>query len=87
MKGCYSLEKIITAEAVAAQLGVSVKTVRDWVYKRKIPFTRFPRRLCFDAGVVEGMLNKNANVAFGADPPNPEPIGQGGIFKGELKHG
>jgi len=87
MKSRYSLEKIVTAEALATRLGVSVKTVRDWVYKGKIPFTRFQRRLYFDAGVVEGMLNKNANVAFGADPPNPEPIGQGGREKGERCNG
>jgi excisionase family DNA binding protein len=83
----YSLQSLVTIDGLASSLGVSVKTVRDWVYKRKIPFTRFGRRIYFDAGVVEGILNKNAIGALGSDPPNPEPIGQGGREKGERCNG
>jgi excisionase family DNA binding protein len=62
----YSLDSVLTLEEVAAKLKVSVRTVRSWVYKRAIPFTRFQRRVYVDAGVVEELLARNATPALPA---------------------
>ena len=79
MKQTYSIARLLTVEALAERLNVSPRTVRFWVYRRTIPFTRFQRRLYFDAGVVEGLLKANAVEPL---TPHQVPLGQGGEDKG-----
>jgi len=60
----FKLDNLLTLEQAAAKLHVSVRTLRSWRYKRRIPFTRLARRLYVDAGVVEEILNSNAITAL-----------------------
>ena len=72
-----SADELLTVEDVAAKLRVSVRTVRDWRYKRRLPFTRIARRLYVPVGAVEMMLARNVIPALPATP-SPTPAGQGG---------
>lgn len=78
----YSLDDLLTLDQAAQKLHVSRKTIRNWRYERRIPFTRIGRRIYVSAGVVEGILNANAIPAL-ADhvPPVPKPTGQGGVAR------
>lgn len=60
----FRLDDLLTVEEVAAKLKVSLKTVRSWVYLRKIPFTKIQRRVYFSVGVVEELLRRNAVPAL-----------------------
>jgi excisionase family DNA binding protein len=83
MTTVYTLDGLLTVPEVAARLKVKVRTVRDWVYKRRIPFTRFQRRIYIAAGVVEELLTRNAVAALpGNSSPGLTPTGQGGAGKG-----
>lgn len=64
MKQSYCMGRLLTIEGLAERLNVSHRTVRSWIYKRVIPFTRLQRRVYFDVGVVEGLLNANAVEPF-----------------------
>ena len=66
--GHYRLDGLLRVEDLAAKLQVSLKTVRSWVYLRKIPFTKIGRRVYFAAGVVEEMLRRNAVPAVFGQP-------------------
>ena len=82
----FKLENLLTVEDLAKKLKVSTKTVRTWVYKRRIPFTRFQRRVYFELGVVEGMLNANAVDALGSSmPPIRKAKCQGGAALGKVE--
>jgi excisionase family DNA binding protein len=60
----FKLDDLLRVEDLASKLKVSLKTVRSWVYLRKIPFTKIGRRVYFAAGVVEEMLRRNAVPAI-----------------------
>jgi excisionase family DNA binding protein len=60
----YKLDGLLGAEEVATKLKISLKTVRIWVYLRKIPFTKLGRRVYFAVGVVEDLLRRNAVPAI-----------------------
>lgn len=75
----YKLGDLLTIPELAETLRIKVRTVREWVARRTIPFTRLKRRIYFDAGVVEGILRGNAVLPF---PSSPEPCGQGGQEQG-----
>lgn len=55
----YSIDNLLTINEVATKLRVAVKTVRDWAYRGKIPFTRIGRRLYFSAEAIEAVLAAN----------------------------
>ena len=75
----YALQNLLTVPEVAAALKVKVRTVREWVYRRRIPFTRFQRRVYVDAGVVETLLAQNAvSALIASGKPSSKPNGQGG---------
>ena len=77
------LDGMLTVQELSAKLKISVRTVREWTQRRKIPFTRIHRRLYFDAGVVEKMLQRNAVEAVAATPVRRSREAQGGAEKGE----
>ena len=60
----FKLGELLTVDDLAAHLKVSLKTVRSWIYFRKIPFTKIGRRIYFSVGVVEEMLRRNAVPAL-----------------------
>jgi excisionase family DNA binding protein len=53
------LDRLLTVEELAAKLSISVRTVRDWRYKRRLPFTRIGNRLYVPVGAVEELLGRN----------------------------
>ena len=65
----YNIDRLLTVEQLALKLGVSVRTVRSWRYKRKIPFTKIGRRLYVGADIVEGLLDANAIPALASRKP------------------
>lgn len=44
--------KLVSPEALAAELGVSVRTIHRWVRRNEIPFMRAGRLLRFDLDEV-----------------------------------
>lgn len=75
----YRLGNLLTLQELAKALKVRLRTAREWIYQRRIPFTRLGRRIYVDAGVVERLLAQNAVPALPAKrPPNSKPNGQGG---------
>ena len=92
----YKLDGLLVAEEVARKLKISLKTVRSWVYLRKIPFTKLGRRVYFAAGVVEDLLQRNAvpaissqqRVSVGSNVPVPNNSENGGADNGkDVNHG
>ena len=73
----YRIDELLTVEELAAKMKVSVRTIRDWIRRRRIPFTRFQRRVYFQLGVVEELLERNAVVALPSSP-SPTLAEQGG---------
>ena len=45
--------RLVTAKEVAELLAVSVRTIRDWVYLRKIPFIKINGAVRFDLKVLK----------------------------------
>ena len=60
----FSLDGLLTVEELATKLRVSLKTVRSWIYLRKISHTRLGRRVYFSTDVVEELLSRNAVAAL-----------------------
>ena len=56
----YRLGRILTPCELAERLGVSRRTVQDWIYKRRLPYTKLCGRVYFSEEVVEGLLAANA---------------------------
>lgn len=56
----YRLGRILTPRELAGRLGVSRRTVQDWIYKRRVPYTKLCGRIYFSEEVVEGLLAANA---------------------------
>lgn len=80
----YSLDDLLTLEQAAVKLHISLRTIRDWRYKRQIPWTRIGRRIYVSVGVVEELLARNAVSALPPSrSPSPRPTGQGGAEKGK----
>ncbi len=80
----YKLDHLLTVEQLARRLAVSVRTVLDWIARRRIPFTRFQRRVYFHAGVIEQMLQRSQVSALTA-VPRPTLAEQGGAQTRETK--
>jgi len=62
MNHTYKLDSLLTVEQFATKMGVKLRTVRSWIYRRVVPYTRFERRVYFSASVVEEMLKKNESL-------------------------
>ncbi len=94
----FKLGELLTVDDLAEQLKVSLKTVRSWIYLRKIPFTKIGRRVYFSVGVVEEILRRNAVPALSgqgrpdmcpAGMPIPTHANKGGANESKegMKHG
>ncbi len=70
-----SLDGLLTIEELAEKLKVKPRTVRDWVQRRRIGFTRFLHRIYFSPGVVEDVLRRNVVAPIS---PSPTLAEQGG---------
>jgi excisionase family DNA binding protein len=78
----YKLDELLTVNEFAKRMGVKIGTVRSWIYKRVVPFTRFQRRVYFSHAVVEELLGHNAIPALSSGgSPDPMPMRQGGEEK------
>lgn len=53
---------LIKVGDVAKMLGVSTRTVRGYVFRRKIPYIKFYGNLRFDRKVIERMINEARHV-------------------------
>lgn len=73
--------ELMTIEEVAKYFKVAVRTVRDWRYKRRLPFTRIARRLYVPVGAVEALLKQNT-LGVLRRSQDRKPTGQGGEQKG-----
>lgn len=76
------LDDLLTIEQFAEKLKISVRTVREWRYRRRIPFTRVGRRLYVPTGAVEALLARNVIEPLGGSQER-EPKGQGGTAEEE----
>ena len=87
MEARIRLDQLLTVDELAQRLSVSVKTVRNWAYKRNLPFTRLGRRIYFSTGVVEGILGRNEVPALNSFMPSPRAHGAGGATAERKQHG
>jgi len=76
----YHLGQLLTIPELAAALKVSPRTVRSWIERRQIEFTKLGRRVYFTQGIVENILNRNAIPAL--QPTRPRSA-QGGAEQTE----
>lgn len=56
----YRVDKLVTAEELAACLRVKRKTVYGWVHRREVPFTKMGRRIYIPLDYIEARLRDNA---------------------------
>ncbi len=49
-------DKLLTADEVAEALGLTVGTIRDWTYERKLPHVKFGRRVRYRASIVDALV-------------------------------
>jgi len=81
----FKLNALLTVEELAAKLRVSLKTVRSWIYLRRITFTKFQHRIYFSLDVVESLLSRNAVAANrSGGSADSKPTGQGGAQTREM---
>lgn len=82
----FKLDALLTVEELAARLKVSLKTVRSWIYLRRIPFTKLGHRIYFSLDVIEELLSRNVVAAVrSSSSPDSRPTGQGGAQNREVK--
>lgn len=51
-------KRFLTAKEVAIYLGLKEDTIRKWVVRGKIPFTKFGKSLRFDLKKIESWVEK-----------------------------
>lgn len=52
------LEKYITYKELSERLNISVKTLQDWVYRRRIPHRKLGRLVRFDPSEIHSWANE-----------------------------
>lgn len=52
------MSKLLTVEEFAAALGLSPRTVRQWVWMRRVPFIRVGRAIRFRPETVDAILTR-----------------------------
>lgn len=55
--------QLLTIEQLSKYLSVPELTIRDWVYKRKIPFKKLGRLVRFDPPDIQKWLNERGRDA------------------------
>lgn len=86
----YRLNRLLTVSQFVDALSIPERTVRDWVYRRTIPFTRLHRRVYFSTDVVEGLLQANSHPVGGrrgGSPESSDPQREGGASCEEDSNG
>lgn len=51
---------LLTTEEFAAALGLSVKTIRQWTWRRRVPFVRVGRAVRFRPETVNEIINRGS---------------------------
>ena len=69
----YRLDSLITVPELAGLLKIKEKTVRDWVYRRVVPFTKLRGRVYFDSVLVQAVLARNAREPLASRRPVCSP--------------
>ncbi len=59
MKNNNFSKRFIGINELAQYLGISPKTLREWVNMRKIPFYKYCRLIKFDLNKIEDWLNQS----------------------------
>jgi excisionase family DNA binding protein len=54
-----TMEKLLSVGQAAEFLGISVHTLRGFVSKRRIPFTKIGRRCLFDPAMLINFVKQN----------------------------
>lgn len=54
-------ERLFSYKSLAEYLNVPVKTIQDWVYKRKIPYVRAGRHVRFIGSEIRQWLKKGTS--------------------------
>ena len=54
--GRYRLEDLLSIEEAAELLGLPIKSLRDYIYRRIVPFTKIGRHVRFSRTVLEAWL-------------------------------
>jgi len=65
----YRLGDLLTVDELAEKLHVAVKTIRDWVYRRKVPYTKLHGHLYFSGQWAEAALDNAAREPLPAGHP------------------
>jgi len=82
----YELDALVTVAELASRLKVSVKTIRDWVYRKVVPYTKLRGRVYFSVELINDLLNANAISALGGrsvGSPSPAKPVKGGASGNE----
>jgi excisionase family DNA binding protein len=53
------MSKLLTVEEFADAVGMSPKTIRQWVWMRRVPFLRVGRAIRFRPSTVEEILKRS----------------------------
>lgn len=56
--------KLYTLPQAAEQLGVSVKCLRSWIYRRAIPYTKIGRAVRISDETIEKLINRGTMPAL-----------------------
>lgn len=56
----FDNQRLITKEQLSEWLSVPIKTIQDWVYKRKIPFVKVGSLVRFRVSEIESWINEGA---------------------------
>lgn len=52
-------KRFVSVREISEYLGLKESTVRDWVYRRKIPHHKFGRLLRFDLKKIDKWVSEN----------------------------
>lgn len=58
------MSKLLTVEEFADAVGLSPKTIRQWVWMRRVPYVRVGRAIRFRRETVEEILNRGTVPAL-----------------------
>jgi len=54
------LKKLISSKELSDYLGVSLNTIRSWVWMKRIPYLKLGRLVRFDMNTIEAWLKDRA---------------------------
>lgn len=58
------MAKLLNVEEFAAALGLSPRTIRQWIWMRRVPFIRVGRAIRFQPETVNEIINRGTVPAL-----------------------